>query len=223
MGVPPGPSLAPAPQIASAGRSLRSRWSSRRAWTATSTSPGFCWKGRWEPADPPAPPRSGAAGGEPGTPSPSCTLSSGLPHAGLTPGLFAVQPHHDAEDMGQVQPLLGAPEWQAVVTGAGVSVLTTVTNDHRPGALKHQKRAPSQPRRPEVQSLGASRPALSREAPGEGPSCRSSPGGLRRPLACGCIFLISACVHMAVPCLRVPPKSTPLLGSGPSPVSVTAS
>lgn len=114
-------------------------------------------------------------GGEPGTPSPSCTLSSGLPHAGLTPGLFAVQPHHDAEDMGQVQPLLGAPEWQAVVTGAGVSVLTTVTNDHRPGASKHQKRAPSQPRRPEVQSLGASRPALSREAPGEGPSCPSSP------------------------------------------------
>lgn len=196
MGVPPGPSLAPAPQIASAGRSLRSRWSSRRAWTATSTSPGFCWKGRWEPADPPAPPRSGAAGGEPGTPSPSCTLSSGLPHAGLTPGLFAVQPHHDAEDMGQVQPLLGAPEWQAVVTGAGVSVLTTVTNDHRPGALKHQKRAPSQPWRPEVQSLGASRPALSREAPGEGPSCPSSPRWTQASLGLWLhLFALCLCSH----------------------------
>lgn len=39
-------SLAAAVQIVSAGHCLRSRWISRRASTATSTLPAFCWKGR---------------------------------------------------------------------------------------------------------------------------------------------------------------------------------
>lgn len=72
------------------------------------------------PVIPSAPPCCRGWGASPGPLSPSCTLSSGLPHTGPTPGLFAVQSHHDAEDVGQVQPLPGAPEWQVVVTGAGV-------------------------------------------------------------------------------------------------------
>lgn len=44
------------------------------------------------PAAPPAPCLVPWAEGEPGPLTPSCGLSSGLPQAGLLPGLFAVQP-----------------------------------------------------------------------------------------------------------------------------------
>lgn len=58
-------------------------------------------------------------GMSPGSLTLSCGLSPGLPQAGLVPGLFAVQPQHDAEDMGQVQ----ASQNAGAVKRAGTSVL----------------------------------------------------------------------------------------------------
>lgn len=88
----------PSLQIESAGRCPPSRWTTPRASTATSTSRGSCWKGRWAARGSRGLPLGGGLG-RPGSPP---ALSVGLPQAGLLPGLPAVQPQHHAEDMGQV-------------------------------------------------------------------------------------------------------------------------
>lgn len=109
-------SLAPGLQITSGGRSLRCRWTSRRAWTATSTLHVSCWKGRWGArGSPHCLPWCRGQGVSPRPLTLACGLSSGLPQPGLLPALSAVQPEHHAEDVGQVRPAWGL---QVVAAGA---------------------------------------------------------------------------------------------------------
>ena len=87
------------------------------------------------PAAPPAPGVVGRRGAGPLTLS--CAVSSGLPSAGLTPGLSAVQSWHDAKDVGQVRACPGVSGGKGSGTGAlGQPGQITA---HQPRGLKRRK------------------------------------------------------------------------------------